>query len=321
MATLTLLDIAARNNNDALVGLVEDVTTYAPEWGIIPAVSRPGTTYNVLRRTSFPTGAFRSVNAANTTVASKYVTEVKQMFFWDTPLQIDEALLQADKATAGDLLAQEAAGAISGTSIAIGTQLYYGDTASGDAKGFVGLQKQSVGKWPTGGTTSTTSAYLVWLNPQGVAFTVGNDGAMIMPPWTRAIITPTSTTQKTVWATNLSFYIGLQVASAQSVWRISGIADASTYGLTDARVAGLLSKVPLNRRNGLRLFMNRTAAYTLQKARATLSYVADSGRKLVNDSGAFFSMPTESNGIPITVTDSLLDTETNAGTADTYAEE
>ena len=321
MANLNLLDIAARNGGDALVGLVEDVTTYAPEWGIIPAVPRPGTTYNVLRRTSLPTGGFRNVGSANTTVASRYTQEVKQMFYWDTPLQVDEALLQADKAAAGDLLAQEAAGGLQGTSIALGTQVYYGDTASGDAKGFIGLQKQSVGKLPTGGTTNTTSAYLVWLNPQGVSFAVGNDGAMIMPPWTRTIITPTSTTQKTVWATNLSFWIGLQVGSAASVWRVSGIADASTYGLSDARVGALLAQVPLNRRQGLRLFMNRTAAYTLQKARATLSYVADGGRKLINDSGAFFGMPSESNGIPITVTDSILNTETNAGTADTYAEE
>jgi len=31
--------------------------------------------------------------------------------------------------------------------------------------------------------------------------------------------------------------------------------------------------------------------------------------------------PTTLAGIPITLTDSLLDTETNSGTADTYAEE
>jgi hypothetical protein len=164
----------------------------------------------------------------------------------------------------------------------------------------------------------------VWLGPQGVQFVVGNDGAITMPSWTlQAVAGSTAGTQKMAWVSNLSTYIGLQVGSAASVWRVSGITVAAP--LTDARGAGLLSKVPLNRRNGLRWFMNRTAAYTLAASRATLGFVAatSAGSPTVQlgTIAAFNEVPNQLCGIPITITDSLVDTTTNAGTADTYATE
>jgi hypothetical protein len=313
----TLLDIANRSGSDALVGLIEDVTTYAPEFSVIPAVTRKGTTYRVTRRTGLPTAAFRSVNESGTIGKSTWKQEVKEMYFLDCPLQVDEAVVQADDGSAGDFLTQEARGALEASTIALGSQMYYG--VSADAKGFVGLEAQSVGKWPTGGTTSSTSAYLVWLNEQGVRFVVGQDGRLALPAWTRqAIISGTS--QKFGWVTNLSGYIGLMVGSAAAVWRVSGITAAAP--LTDARGNGLLSKVPLNRRNGLRWFMNRTAKYTLDKSRSTLGYVAaTSGGSPTQSLGPMWVSNDTLAGVPITVTDSLVDTETNAGTADTYAAE
>jgi hypothetical protein len=152
---------------------------------------------------------------------------------------------------------------------------------------------------------------------------VGNDGEISLPAWMRQAINPTSTTQRMAWVTNLASYIGLQVGSSSAVWRVSGI-DA-TNKLTDARGAGLMSKVPINRRSGLRWFMNRTAAYTLQYSRAIPGFIsATSGGSPTVGLGQitpFSEMPTQLAGVPITVTDSLVDTETNAGTADTYATE
>jgi hypothetical protein len=323
MATLTLLDIAARTGSDAVVGLIEDVTTYAPEFGLVPAMTKPGTTYKLTRRTSLPTASFRNVGDAATTQKSTYIQETKEMYFIDCPLQIDEAIVRGDPNGAGQLLTDEATGALQAVSITLGSQFYYG--TGNDAKGFAGLTAQSVGKWPTGGTTNSTSAFLVWLNPQGVSFVVGNDGDISMPEWTKQAYMPASTTQKMVWVSNLSAYIGLQVGSASAVWRVSGITTAAGAGLTDARGAGLLSKVPINRRNGLRWFMNRTAAYTLQQSRSTIGYVAaTSGGSPTQQLGAlgpFGELPTTLCGIPITITDSLVDTTTNAGTADTYATE
>lgn len=313
----TLLDIAARSQSDALVGLIEDATTYAPEFSVVPAVTKPGTTYRVTRRTALPTAAFRSVNESGTIGKSTFKQEVKEMYFLDCPLQVDEAAVQADDGSAGSFLTQEAQAALQAAIQAIGTQMYYG--VSADAKGFAGLQSQSVGKWPTGGTTGSTSAYLVWLNAQGVQFVVGRDGNLALPAWARQAIVST-TSQRFAWVSNVSGYIGLQVGSAAAVWRVSGITAAAP--LTDARGAGLLSKVPLDRRNGLRWFMNRTAKYTLDKSRSTLGYIAPtSGASPTQSLGPAWVSQDSLCGIPITVTDSLVDTETNAGTADTYAAE
>lgn len=319
MPTLTLLDIAARTGSDAVVGLIEDVTTFAPEFSIVPAMTKPGTTYKVTRRTALPTASFRNVGDASTIQKSTYVQEDKSMYFLDVPLQIDEAILKGDTGEVGNLLANEAAGALEAAAIKLGSQFYYGLAA--DAKGFTGLLAQSVGKWPTGQTTNTTSAYLVWIDPQGVSFVVGNDGSIDLGEWTRQAYMPAATTQKMVWVNNLSSYIGLQVGSASAVWRVSGI--NTTAGMTDARGAGLISKVPMARRNGLRWFMNRTAAYTLQASRAALGAVTGTGGQQVQltNNLAYAAMPTECCGVPITITDSLVDTETNAGTIDTYATE
>jgi hypothetical protein len=315
MAYPTMADIAARTGSDAVVGLIEDVTTYAPEFSVFPARAKPGTSYRVTRRVALPTPAFRDANSAITITKNRYEQELKQMYFLDCQLQVDEAIVKAEPGELGDFLTDEATGALQAATISIGSQIWYGVDA--DAKGFAGLTAQCVGKLSTGGTTNSTSAFLVWLNPQGVQMIVGNDGEISLPAWSQQYIQESGNKQKLAYVTNLSSYLGLQVGSNQAVWRVSGITMTAGAGLTDARGNNLLSRVPLSRRNGLRWFMNRTAAFTLQASRTGITYnIAGSG-----GAPAWSPMPTELAGIPITLTDSLVDTTTNAGNADVYAVE
>lgn len=296
---LTLLDLAARTGSDAVVGLIEDATVSAPEFQVVMARPMPGTTYKLTRRTALPPSQFRNVNEAVTAGKSTYVQETKEMYFIDSQLEVDEAIVKADPREIGDVLADEAAGALESTFNLLGSQFYYG----GDAKGFVGLESQiSNDTVFAGGTTNTTSAYLVNVGLQGVHFVVGRDGAIEMPEWAR---------QKVgagyfAYVSNLSSYVGLQVGSANSVYRVRGITTASSKYLTDALGAACLVNVPLNRRAGLRWFMNRTAAYTLQASRSAVGQVS-AGK---GGTPAFAEWPTELQGIPITITDSLVDTET-----------
>ena len=94
--------------------------------------------------------------------------------------------------------------------------------------------------------------------------------------------------------------------------------------LTDDAVSQLISKIPVARRNNLRLFINRTSESLLQRSRSTiltglnLAAVSGSGAGGVSlqSSGAdgrpaFGPLPLMTNGYPITLTDSVLDTETN----------
>lgn len=299
MANLTLLDLAKRTGSDAVVGLIEDVTTYAPEFSVMLARPMPGTTYKLTRRTALPTAQFRNANEAASTSKSTYVQETKEMYFLDVPLEVDEAIVKGDPREIGDVLVDEASGALESAINLIGSQMYYG----GDAKGFAGLDSQvSVDTVFAGGTTSTTSAYLVDVSLQGVHFVVGQDGAIELPDWMRQKVSAGNF----AYVTNLSSYIGLQVGSANSVYRVRGITPTGSKYLTDALGAQCLSNVPLRRRNNLRWFMNRTAAYTLQVSRSAVGQV-NAGR---GGLPAFAEFPTELQGIPITVTDSLANTET-----------
>lgn len=297
---LTLLDLAARTNNDALVGLIEDVTTYAPEFREILVRPKAGTTYRVGRRTALPPAAFRNANPASLTGGkSTYVQDLKEMYFLDVPLEVDEMIVKGDDRSIGDILSDEASGALQSAFNLIGSQFYYGTSA--DAAGFAGLSSQvSVDTVYAGGTTNTTSAYLVDISVQGVHFVVGNDGEIALPAWMRQKVAAGNM----AWVTNLSSYIGLQVGSANSVYRVRGI--SLTNKLTDELGAKALANVPLARRANLRWFMNRNASLALQLSRSSI------GQQMANGGGggAFAPAPTELAGIPITVTDSLLDTET-----------
>lgn len=302
MSNLTLLDLAARSGSDALVGLIEDVTTSAPEFRQVLARPMPGTTYKLTRRTALPTAAFRDANPDSVaSTKSTYVQDLKQMYFLDCQLEVDEAIVKGDDRQIGDILADEAAGALEAAFNLLGSQFYYGTAA--DAKGFAGLASQlSVDTVYAGGTSNTTSAYLVDISLQGVHFVVGRDGEIAMPDWMVQKVAAGNMAH----VSNISSYIGLNVGHSNAVYRVRGI-NASNK-LTDALGALLLSKIPsrISGKGTLRWFMNRTAAYTLQLSRSAVGQVDGGARGLP----AFAPMPTELQGIPIVLTDSLVNTET-----------
>jgi hypothetical protein len=315
MALLSLYDLVTRQYSDPLTGLVEDVTIFAPEFSEIPVVTRPGITYRVLKRTALPTSQFRIANQGVTPGKSAYKSVIKEMYFLDAPIVLDESVRKGDDGTAGDLLAQESQGVLQSSIILIGSQFYYG--TSSDSNGFSGLRTQISGQVAAGGTTNTTSAYAVWLNPHGVCFDVGKDGEIALPPFQRYLIPDGITTGAYFfgWASNLSCYIGLSVKSNYSVWAVTGISDHQTtpptydQPLTDKLAAGLVALIPLTRRNGLKWFMNRKSHWMLQQSRSAVNYQVAGA---ASGTPAWSSPPTALEGYPIVVTDSITNTEDNS---------
>lgn len=306
---LTLWDLVTLQRNDALVGLIEDVTTYAPEFSSIPVVKRPGTYYETVRRTQLPTVAFRNINTGINPSRSLYKKELKELYFLDAQIIVDEAIVKGDDASTGSVLQHEAQGALQSAVITIGTQTWYGTTSPGVASGFQGLRSQLSGVITAGGTTSSTSAYLIWMNPQGVHYDVGNDGEIAMKPWwMQKTLPPGGTSGQDIiaWISNISSYIGLAVHSAYSVWAVVGI-DAS-HKWTDIIASQLVALIPLNRRQGLCWFCNRTAFQTLQASRSSLT----AQPATADNAGPAWSPPPRAcEGYPIIVTDSLTNSESN----------
>ncbi len=302
---LNMLDLAQRTGSDAVIGLVEDVTQYSPEFREFLARPMAGTTYKVSRRVSLPPSGFRNANSGTTSGKSGYVQEIKEMYFLDCLMEVDEAIYKADPREMGDVLADEASGALESAVQTIGSQVWYG-TAAG-ALGYSGLSQQiSADAVYAGGTTNTTSAYLVNLDMQGVHFDVGNQGEIALPTWARQQLTKADGTKYFGMVTNLSSYIGLAVASAYSVYRARGI--DKTNKLTDALGAAVVEQIPASKlaRGRWVWFMNTRARYTLQMSRTAVGQVAAG----TGGGEAFAPTPTSLEGLPIIVTDSLVNTET-----------
>ena len=310
--SLNMLDLISNQGNDALIGLVEDVVLYAPEFSQIPVTVKSGVTYKIVKRTALPPSSFRQVNQGIGTSKSAYKQEVKEMFPVDCLINVDELIVKGDDESAGDMLTKEAQGALQSVIILLGSQVWYG--TSNDANGFDGLRAQCTNALALGSGAGTTSAYLVWLHDWGVTFPIGRKGEISMKPWwTQQVQGGNTVTQNGVsvtgsfiaYCSNINCWIGLAVHSNYSVLAVTGINLVNP--LTDSVGTQLLSLVPLNRRQGLCWFMNRAAHWTMQKSRTAITYQPADGA----GRPGFAPPPDSLGGYPIVVTDSITNNETN----------
>ena len=97
--------------------------------------------------------------------------------------------------------------------------------------------------------------------------------------------------------TPASVWLGLQMGGAYSVGRIANLTEDSGKGLTDDLIADLLSQFPAGRQPSV-LCMSRRSLKQLQISRTA-----------TNATGAPAPFPTEAFGVPIIVTDALINTE------------
>ncbi len=307
MSNITLFDLATIDRNDSYTGLIEDVTTLAPEFSTISARKMDGTWYEIVSRTSLPTVQFRNLNAGVAAAKSSFKKQVKEMFLLDGLITMDEAAVKAQKdKNIGDIWQIEAAGAMRNASILLGAQTWYG--TSNDAKGFQGIRSQLAGNIGAGASTSSTSAYLLWMDPaQGVRYDVGNNGQFaISAPQRQLIADPADATKSLfAWVGNLNAFVGLNIGSAYSTWAVTGV-DA-THKLTDVLANQLYSNIPGVRRNNLKWFFNRASEFYLRSSRTAIGY------QISGSAGtpAYSSNPDGLLGYPIVITDSITNTESN----------
>lgn len=312
MANLNLLDIAKRNGSDRLVGLIEENLTYAPEIELLPVKTIRGTSYKLLTRTAFPDVGFRTANDGNTPGKSQYENQLIECFIFGGAIQVDKAVADADEEGAQAVQDIESVGFTKQAMIELGSQVIYGTSI--DAKGFPGLQAI----WTAfdaglvvdaGGTTADTasSVYGVNLGNQGVQLVMGSGGSMELTDWrVENVAGGTAGTVYPAYVANMTSWIGLQVASKYAVGRLKDATADSTKGVTDAKLAELLSKYPIGYRP-THWLMNRRSAFQLQSSRSATTI--QTGAKTSTATELWAPFPTESNGIPIVVTDSIGNTE------------
>lgn len=321
MAVLTLLDLITLQRNDSVTGLVEDVTTYAPEFSVFEAVPRSGHFYEVVRRTGLPSVGFRKVNAGVTPSKSAYKKELKEMYLLDGLINVDEAVMKADDQSTGSVWMHESQGALRQALITLGAQTFYGTGTGGSTDGFPGIRSQLSGSVGAGATSNSTSAYLCWMDrSQGVRFDVGENGSVsVTPPMRQQLPDPNDSTKFLFyWVANINCWVGLNVISSKGTWAVTGIdgtigSNVLTNPWSDAVAAALISNIPTARRFNLRWFANRLAVYTLQRTRQAINLAGGYALQSASGTGspAWSMQPEMCNGYPITMTDSILNTESN----------
>jgi hypothetical protein len=301
---LNMLDIAKTNGSDQIVGLIEENLNIAPEVNLFPARTVSGTSFKTLLRTALPTPGFRAANEGVNTTRSSYQNKLVECFYFDAKMEMDVAVAGADDQGEAHALALEADGQMQGTLLKMGSQIWYGSGTGGDAKGFPGavqIVDSNLVVDATGTTASTgSSVYGVKLGEKYASLVFGNGSIFNMGEWIKQRITRSSK-ELTAWINSMEGWVGVQWVNKYSVCRIKKLTADSGKGLTDALGAQLISQLPANFVPDY-WFMSRRSRLQLQQSRATVTNNASNAVQ-------FPPTPTEMNGIPIQVTDSILNTE------------
>lgn len=305
MAQTTLLDIAKMNGTDAEIGLIEEVTTVAPEVKVGAARTIKGMNYNTLVRTALPTAGFRNANEGVTPSKSTWEKRITECYILNPLWQADKAVADKHEDGAQALLAMEAVGMVNAAFIKLGATFYYGNTLSpGDSKGFPGLMQSydatNMVVDATGTSANTgSSVWAVKWGPQNVQFVYGANGSLdVSDPREQLVADPNNAGAfYTAYIQEMLAYPGLQVSNAYCIGRIKKLTAENGKGLTDSLISQLLEKFPVGFKPDV-LFMSRRSLGQLQRSRTATT-----------PTGSPAPIPTESFNIPIEVTDSIVNTE------------
>jgi hypothetical protein len=310
-----MLDIAKMNGGEQVLGLIEENLTYAPEARLFPMTTIRGTEYKTLVRTGLPTTGFRNANEGFATSKSSFRNDLFQCYPFGGTIIADKVVADAHEKGAEYVKSLEASGVAKSALIELGKQIWYGVTE--DAKGFPGLKAFTVAagsmtKDATGTSAGTaSSAYFVKLGADGVSLIGGGGNAFGLGEWIEQLVADAGGTNRyRAYCNTLEGWIGMQTANVYCVGRIYNLTAESGKGMTDALVAAVLDLFPVGMVPDA-IFMSRRSRAQLRVARtATTAYAMGGGRRLPNAEDMYVGQPTESHGIPIYVTDSILDTDT-----------
>lgn len=295
---LSLLDVAKKNSSDREIGLIEENATTAPEASIVRARSIRGTSYKTLHRVGLPATGFRDANGGIAGGVSKYELREVQCYIFGGRVVVDKAVAAANEDGPEMALADEASGVMQSALIALGSQFYYGKV---DESGFPGLESLVHDEMVhnAGGTTADTgsSVYGVKFGPKNVQFVIGQGGGMTLDDFRTESVADADGNYFPAHVSDLSSWIGLQATNKYCVGRLRDITEDTGKKLDDNLLGRFLEKFPVGMMPDA-LFMNRRSLRQLRESRTA-----------TNATGQPAPTPTEYEGIPIIVTDSIVSTE------------
>ena len=312
---LTLLDIAKLNQNDAMVGLIEENIAAVPAAAAIPWRTIKGTTFTTGVRTGLPATGFRGTNAGQAKAKSTFAKRTVETFVMSGPIAVDVAIADAYEDGSAALLSIEASGVTRSALINIEKQIFAGVTQ--DANGFPGLKAATPYGGVTAlgdaltvnatGTTGCESVYLVKFGPQNVELVGGMNRAFGLDEWSKQLVPDDSDATKFFlgYVNALTSWVGLSVQNENAVRRIANVSAETGKGLTDKLLAQAAALFPVGYRPDA-IFASRRAVSALQQSRTVT--LMSTGAKVNAQTVA--PWPTEFEGIPIYATDGISITDT-----------
>jgi hypothetical protein len=259
-------------------------------------------------RNSRPSVAFRSANEGTAATKSNFTERLVEAFILSARIEVDKAVARGYEDGPEALQAIEGAGVMRAALSTVGSQTIYGRSAG--AKGFIGLQEfiTTFGDElvvDAGGTTSGTgsSVYAIKAGAQGVQYVYGNGTSFDLSPFREGDAADASGNRFAAYIADLTAWVGLQCVNKYAIGRLKDCTADSGKGVSDAKIAELLSKFPVGERP-THLLMSRRSAFQLQTSRTMTP-----NTKQEAFTGVLPGVPTESFGIPIIITDSIADNE------------
>lgn len=314
MPNITLLDVAKLNGSDAVVGLVEESISTAPEMALFPVRTVDGTGFKTLVRTGLPTVDFIAASQGIPGSKSTFDNKHFDCSVLGGRIEVWKTVLDApENGPAEDIKATEATGVMEAALRKIGKQIFYGKTALGSANGFPGLVSfvdSGMIYDATGSTVDTgSSVYFVKFGPQNVTLVMGRNGTMELGDFRVESLTDSDGNKGPGEVADLASWIGLQQASKNSVVRIKNLTAQAGKGVTDTLLASAMDLFPAGFMPDA-IFMSRRSRTQLRAARSALIALQSGGKNGdLGGSSVYVPTPTDFEGIPIIATDSILNTE------------
>ncbi len=301
---VTLLDVAKL---DAGVGspLISEVAVLVPETRVVPVDIINGAEVSLSVNTAAATVAFRNANEGATPSVGVFESRLYQTQVIDANIVIDiQGVLNASKDPAR-VMASSARTVMEATLKHLGTQFYYGGTAQSgaDTKAAPGVLAQSntatTHVVDADGSTALTSAYMCRLGEGYVDWVWGNGTTLNMSEWSEETVYDADNKRLRALVSYLSGRVAPRVANKNAIVRIKKIGTDTGKKMTDLLLFEAYQKLTTLGQEPNAIFMGPRSLEQLRQSRTA-----------TNPTGAPAPLPTDWNGIPIYITNSLSLAET-----------
>lgn len=294
----TLID--AMQPHLTLGGVVEEISGQYPSIGQFPITRiEQGLKYVTQFLVELPTVGFRKLGDGIAPSKGRYEEREFKAFLFSGRAEAEIAAYAADSGGEGAVKGR----AVRGVSLAalkeLASQVFYGVT--NEADGFPGLKAFTPygGAYTydaTGSTASTASSiYGVKFGEDYASLIYGKGNPFDLGEWRKIDITGNNGEKLPGEAADLEGWIGMAIKHKASVVRICNLTAQTGKKPTDEILGAALDLLPTGLAPDV-WFMSKRSRTHLRQSRSTPEM-------------PYAPMPTESNGIPIIVDDSILNTD------------